>query len=132
MNGGPSYANNSVDAQIILSEDGQEMYKQPTFYAMAHFSKFILRGSVRIAANILTPSKSRIKSLAFLRPDNKIVVILFNRSKKAVLVTIKDTSKGKFNIHLKPKSINTLVYTVGNDEPQFCSGKSTKCSKCPK
>lgn len=132
MNGGPSYVNNQVDAQIIVSDDNKEMYKQPTFYAMAHFSKFISRGTVRIAANILSPTNSKIKSLAFLRPDNKIVVILYNSANKTVLVTIKDTSKATFNIKLKAKSINTLVYTTGSDKSKCCTGKCSKCSKCSK
>lgn len=122
--------NNQVDAQIILSEDGREMYKQPTFYAMAHFSKFILHGSIRIEANILSPHISKVKSLAFLRPDNKIVVILYNRAFKTIFATIRDKSKGIFNIKLKPKSINTLVYAAGNDKPSCSTCK--KCKNSPK
>lgn len=45
--GGPSYFNN-IDSPIIVSKDFKEMYKQPIFYVMAHFSKFIPTGSIRI------------------------------------------------------------------------------------
>ncbi|XP_055318433.1 lysosomal acid glucosylceramidase-like [Sitodiplosis mosellana] len=112
--GGPSYVNNAIDAYIILSENGKKMYKQPTFYAMAHFSKFILPGSVRIDANLLECGSSKLKTIAFLRPDNKIVVIVYNSAIRSVEVTIRDKSKGNINLKLKPKSINTLVYEVGS------------------
>lgn len=113
--GGPSYFNNSIDAYIVLSADGKKMYKQPTFYGMAHFSKFVLPGSVRINTNISEcGSSSNLKTISFLRPDNKIAVIVYNSAGHSVGVTIKDKSKGNISLKLKPKSINTLVYDVGS------------------
>jgi len=47
--GGPNYARNFVDAPVILSEDGSEIYKQPIFYVLGHFSRFILPGSAFFA-----------------------------------------------------------------------------------
>jgi glucosylceramidase len=71
--GGPSYINNFVDAAIVAA--GDEIYKQPSFYGMGHFSRFILEGSVRIRAK----SSSRfIKTVGFLRPDGYTVVVLYN------------------------------------------------------
>uniref|UniRef100_T1K6T6 Glucosylceramidase n=1 Tax=Tetranychus urticae TaxID=32264 RepID=T1K6T6_TETUR len=48
MDGGPNWASNYVDAPIIVSDDGTEYYKQPMFYSLAHFSKFLKPGSQRI------------------------------------------------------------------------------------
>lgn len=108
--GGPSYINNSIDAPIILSEDFKEMYKQPLFYVMAHFSKFIPPGSIRIGAKLSGCMKSELLTVAVLQPDNKITVVIYNSAKKSVGMTVDDKYKGKININLKPKSINTLVY----------------------
>ena len=48
MLGGPNWANNNVDAPIIVNPEEGEFYKQPMYYALGHISKFIVPGSVRI------------------------------------------------------------------------------------
>lgn len=107
--GGPTN-DNLVDAPIILSEDYKEMYKNPQFYAMAHFSKFILPGSIRIDAKISGSMNSKLLTTAFLRPDNKVTVVIYNGAQQAFGLTVEDKIKGRVNIRLKPKSINTLLY----------------------
>lgn len=39
--GGPTYVNNFVDSPIIVNSTADEFYKQPMFYALGHFSKFV-------------------------------------------------------------------------------------------
>lgn len=46
--GGPTWVGNFVDSPIIVDAKKKEFYKQPMFYAMGHFSKFLPRGSQRI------------------------------------------------------------------------------------
>lgn len=109
--GGPNYMDNYIDAPITLSEDFNEMHKQPIFYVMAHFSKFITPGSVRIQTHLSGKASKPIRTIAFLRPDGKITVILYNNSGKATIhVVIRDKQGSKVTIKIKPKSINTLVY----------------------
>lgn len=86
---------------------------------MAHFSKFIWPNSIRIGAHLRGVSR-KVKSLAFLRPDNRIVVILYNGLKKAIPMTIRDKTGTKINIKLKKQSINTIVYSPAD---------GTKCPK---
>ncbi|KAF8357322.1 hypothetical protein PRIPAC_92317, partial [Pristionchus pacificus] len=50
--GGFTWAGNYVDAPIVV--DGEEFYKQPMYYAMAHFSKFLKPGSRRAAVKLPT------------------------------------------------------------------------------
>jgi glucosylceramidase len=71
--GGPNYVKNNVDAAIIAME--KEIYKQPIFYALGHFSRFVLPGSVRIKSKT---SNRFVKSVAFLRPDGYTAIILYN------------------------------------------------------
>lgn len=73
--GGPTWTSNFADSPIIVDENADEFYKQPTFYAIGHFSKFISRDSVRIKLS----QSSVIKSVGFKRPDGAIVIVLFNR-----------------------------------------------------
>lgn len=128
--GGPNYVQNHIDAQIILSADQRSMYKQPTFFIMAHFSRFILPGSTRIESILRGRKTTGIKSIAFLRPDGKICVIAYNKdSKRSVNLVIRDKFKGAIKIKLKPKSINTIVYVATNDQSSMtvCPKRSKKC-----
>lgn len=74
-NGGPNYINNNVDSPIIVNPEKDEFYKQPMYYAIAHFSRFIDRGSVRISIT----DTFTVKSAAFITPSNQVVVVLYNR-----------------------------------------------------
>lgn len=75
MTGGPTWVSNFIDSPIIVDKTKDEFYKQPMFYAIGHFSKFISRGSIRVK---LTQT-SVIKSVGFKRPDGSIVIVLYNR-----------------------------------------------------
>lgn len=114
--GGPmnSFTGNaSLDAPIILNEEMTEMYKQPMFYVFAHFSKFITPGSIRIDAKLYGVSSSDVQATAFQRPDDKIAIILYNNStENAIDLTVRDTSYRAIKLNLRPKSINTLVYST--------------------
>lgn len=75
MTGGPTWVSNFIDSPIIVDKTKDEFYKQPMFYAIGHFSKFISRGSTRIKLM----QTSVIKSVGFKRPDGAIVIVLYNR-----------------------------------------------------
>ncbi|CAG2120749.1 unnamed protein product, partial [Medioppia subpectinata] len=47
-NGGPNWSKNFVDAPIIVNATAREYYKQPSFYSIAHFSKFLPPGAQRL------------------------------------------------------------------------------------
>jgi glucosylceramidase len=75
--GGPTYLNNNLDASIIVNATANEFYKQPMFYALAHFSKFVPPGSKRI--QLTSTADSDIDNVAFLRPDKIVAIVLLNR-----------------------------------------------------
>ncbi|KAL3095553.1 hypothetical protein niasHT_024379 [Heterodera trifolii] len=52
LEGGPNLARNFVDSPIIVNASAGEFYKQPMFYAMAHFSRFVPRDSSVIGSTI--------------------------------------------------------------------------------
>lgn len=115
--GGPNYVKGTTDAPVILSKDFKEMYKQPMYFSMAHFSKFIPPGSIRIEAKLTGQNTSAISALAFSRPDKKIAVVLYNNdTQTTVPLSIQDKITGTMKIKLKPKSINTLVYNIDNED----------------
>ncbi|CAH0402650.1 unnamed protein product [Chilo suppressalis] len=77
--GGPNWVENFVDSPIIVFPENKEFVKQPMFYALGHFSKFLPRGSQRIKVNQRTPPRSSpVDNVAFLTTRNTVVVILYN------------------------------------------------------
>ena len=76
--GGPTYINNTVDAPIIVNATGGEFYKQPMFYHMGHFSKFVPRPAVRVET--VTNVTGDVVVAAFHKPsDDGIVAVLLNK-----------------------------------------------------
>ncbi|XP_060866728.1 lysosomal acid glucosylceramidase-like [Metopolophium dirhodum] len=106
MTGGPTWVSNFIDSPIIVDKTKDEFYKQPMFYAIGHFSKFISRGSTRIK---LTQT-SVVKSVGFKRPDGALVIVLYNRRNKPVNISIKDPQRGVIGLSLQKQSINTLIF----------------------
>ncbi|KAG6949567.1 hypothetical protein JG688_00014606 [Phytophthora aleatoria] len=81
--GGPNWADNQVDAPILVDEEGgAEFYKQPMYYVMGHFSKFLVPGSLQVQLNVSNDASSMLENVdrvAFLTPDDQLVVVLSNR-----------------------------------------------------
>lgn len=109
--GGPSYVNNTIEAAVILNTTTKtEFYKQPIFYVLGHFSKFIPSGSVRIDSNLSGFRSGQIEIVAFLCPDNTVTIVLYNKSNKLRLVEFTDDLRGSFHLQLEPKSITTFIF----------------------
>nr|CAD7572403.1 unnamed protein product [Timema californicum] len=69
LDGGPNWANNTVDSPIIVNATADEFYKQPMFYALAHFSKFVPPGSVRISLETENNNNNSIENVAFVTEE---------------------------------------------------------------
>lgn len=109
--GGPSYVNNSIDSAIVFNATNKsEFYKQPIFYVLGHFSKFIPPGSVRIESNLDGYRSNQIEAVAFLCPDETIAIIFYNKSNKLKLIEFTDDLRGSYQIRLEPKSITSFVF----------------------
>ena len=111
MNAGPSWADTRADAPIIMDPDHRQYYRQPHFYAMAHFSKFLSPGSVRIYSSILSlTNHTNTTAGAFRTPHNSTVVIVVNNDETVIDFTLEDTKSGEMTAKIDPKSIQTFVY----------------------
>ncbi|XP_075537215.1 lysosomal acid glucosylceramidase-like isoform X2 [Dermacentor variabilis] len=110
--GGPNWAKNFVDSPIIVNSTAEEFYKQPMYYALGHFSKFLPRGSVRIGSR-LKQGSDKLKYAAFLTPDLVAVVIAVNTRDEKIELYIEDvfgsTSLKKV---IEKRSITTFMWQL--------------------
>ncbi|KAK6112401.1 O-Glycosyl hydrolase 30 family protein [Brugia pahangi] len=111
LNGGPSFVKNYVDAPIIINATADEFYKQPMFYVMGHFSKFIPPGSVRIELHFYM-KPVLYEGVAFVTPAHQQVLVLLNRGNKSVTFSVEDKAKNgmALRIQLESKSIATVIW----------------------
>ncbi|PSN49703.1 hypothetical protein C0J52_05335 [Blattella germanica] len=108
LSGGPNWINNTVDSPIIANATADEFYKQPTFYALAHFSKFVPPGSRRIVMD--SPNSKGLQSVAFITLENKVVIVILNKLDKDMYVSITTGLQGNIQLWLKAHSIHTFIY----------------------
>ncbi|XP_076767222.1 lysosomal acid glucosylceramidase-like isoform X2 [Xylocopa sonorina] len=104
--GGPNWVNNFVDSPIIVNPDNDEFYKQPMYYALKHFSRFVDRGSVRVSIT----DTDDIRATAFVTPSGEVVVVLYNRTAQPTTVNLNDPEAGIICVKLPAYSINTIIY----------------------
>lgn len=88
-----------------ITIQGDSITRNPAYYIIAHASKFVPPGSVRIDSN----QEGNILNVAYATPDNKTVVILQNKDNKRVTVELKKEEE-KLKITLGEKDVGTLVW----------------------
>jgi glucosylceramidase len=72
-----------------ITIDGNRVARNPAYYIVAHASKFVRPGSVRIATNEL----NGLPNVAFKSPDARTVLIVLNDGPKAQTFCIRDRAK---------------------------------------
>ncbi|KAL3287230.1 hypothetical protein HHI36_001707 [Cryptolaemus montrouzieri] len=108
INGGPTYIDTFIDSSILVNATAQEFYKQPMYYAIGHFSKFIPENSVRID---LSPSIEQLPIVAVTTPEpaNKTVLVILNKFDNSQSISFQDGSD-YINLNLEGKSITTVIF----------------------
>ncbi|KAJ8289990.1 hypothetical protein GJAV_G00007490 [Gymnothorax javanicus] len=110
LDGGPNWVKNFVDSPIIVDRTQDVFYKQPTFYSMAHFSKFLREGSQRVGVSY--SHASDLETTAFTRPDRSTVLTVLNRSEKDVQFEVWDPTVGYIPSISPTHSILTLIWAA--------------------
>ena len=75
---------------------GGGLTRNPAYYIIAHASKFVRPGAVRVATNL----PADLPNVAFQRPDGKKVLIVLNNG----------STVQNFNIQYRGKVVTTLLY----------------------
>ncbi|HMO33101.1 MAG TPA: glycoside hydrolase family 30 protein [Lacibacter sp.] len=105
--GGPNWFKNWCTAPVIVDPEQDEVYFTPLFYTLAHFSRYIRPGTVRIG---WTCADADLQVTAAQNPDGSVVAVVFNpgTSEKMVNLTLRGKSTGS---RIAPASIQTIVIT---------------------
>lgn len=128
--GGPNWALNDVDAPILVDEEGGlEFYKQPMYYVLGHFSKFLPPGSLQVSLNVSTSNSTAVKNLdrvAFITPNNSIVLVLQNRDSEAKQISVSYGQEGKrAAITVPANAIQTILLQDSSSLSSNSDGESS-------
>lgn len=88
-----------------LTITGDEVVRNPAYYIMAHASKFVRPGSVRVKSGL----SGNILNVAFKNPQGQIVLILQNKNGVGKEIRIK-MGANFLDVPLKAGAVATLVY----------------------
>lgn len=102
--GGPNHVGNFCEAPIMYDIVDKKLIINDSYYAIAHFSRFVKRDAQRV----LSSSFGSVETVAFKNTDGSLVCVLMNKTDKAVdyVLRIGDlTAKMKIN----PEGIQSLV-----------------------
>lgn len=88
MNAGPRWnSKQGFGGTLNIDPTKGEAYKQPSFYAIGHFSKFVSPDSVRIG-HIVDKLVDGLSVLTVRRPDNQTVLVALNANKEDIALNI--------------------------------------------
>lgn len=88
--GGPNHAGNFCDAPFLYHMEEGRLEERMTLSAIAHFSKYIKPGAVRIGHSCYT---GEIEVTSFKNPDGNIVVVMLNQTERDLPVTLRMNDK---------------------------------------
>jgi glucosylceramidase len=91
--------------QGAVTIDGNEITRNLAYYAMAHFSKFVRPGSVRI----YTSPTPTLPNVAFKTPGGKVVLIVVNDGKASQDLDVRYRDKS-FKTTLNQGAVGTYVW----------------------
>lgn len=107
---------------------GGRFYKQPMFYYMGHFSRFIPEGSVRVGAKgsgvDLNDHDSEFMVAAFQTPADEVVVVVMNRGASPRSFTIdsvrasssatqtRTEEQRQVEVKIPARAIQTYIYSA--------------------
>lgn len=88
-----------------ITIDGDQVTRNPAYYIIAHASKFVDPGSVRIDSS----EPEGLANVAFERLDGKKVLIVLNESSEPKPFQIKEGNQS-FSVSLNPGAVGTFVW----------------------
>ncbi|PKQ63888.1 glycosyl hydrolase family 30 [Labilibaculum filiforme] len=103
--GGPNWFKNWCVAPVIVDPEKDEVYFTPLYHTMAHFSKYIRPGAVRIGFEI---SDEDLMMTAAQNPDGSIAVVVLNMKEEAKNMVI-SLGERSVNLQISGQAIQTII-----------------------
>jgi glucosylceramidase len=103
--GGPNWAQNWCVAPVIVDPEKDEVYFTPLYYTLAHFSRFIRPGAVRIG---FTNPDEELQVTAAQNPDGSIAVVIFNPLEEARGIRLSLSGKAT-ELSISGKAVQTIL-----------------------
>lgn len=103
--GGPNWFKNWCVAPVIVDPEKDEVYFTPLYYVMAHFSKFMRPGAVKIGCTI---TNDELMTTAVKNPDGSIAIAIFNPTDKELSIELNFNNQKK-NSSISAKALQTVV-----------------------
>jgi len=97
-------------AQIVVNPEEDTVSFEPTYYATAHFSRYIKRGAVRIGSSTLS---EQIMAAAFENPCGEIVLVALNRLSREEDLDLRLTDGKGARVVLPAHSLTTFLISKG-------------------
>lgn len=88
-----------------LTIDGNIVTRNPAYYIIAHASKFVDYGSVRIGSNI----PENLPNVAFISPGGKMILIVLNDAKTSQIFQVNYRNKS-IKANLNSGSVATFIW----------------------
>lgn len=80
-NGGPNHAGNYCSAPVLVNPQRDIVLFQPSFYYIAHFSRFVRHGARRI---LCSTSRDVLQTIAFENPDGSLILVVLNQKESSI------------------------------------------------
>lgn len=103
--GGPNHVKNFCDAPFLFDMKNNILLEQNTLSYIWHFSHFILPNAVRIGCSKYT---EQLEVTSFENPDSTIVLIILNRTKNWIPVSLRINGLYTF-LYIQPESISSGI-----------------------
>jgi len=109
--GGPNLAGNFVDSPVYKrADDHSTFYQNPSFFHLAHFSKYIPPGSKRVDFSVQCGASrpEYCQAVAFLRPDGLIAIVVLNCGDYIIDFKLRDGQRSAL-ARIPPHTIQTYL-----------------------
>jgi len=101
---GPHTPFGCTECKGALTIDGSAVQRNVAYYIIAHASKFVPSGSVRIGSSVV----AGLPSVSFMTPNKKVVLIVVNDKNEPQQFKVKYLRK-EMRVSLKAGAVSTLV-----------------------
>jgi glucosylceramidase len=91
--------------QGAITLDGNGVTRNVAYYAVAHFSRFVPPGSVRVGSNAM----EQLSDVAFVTPEGKTVLVVSNTANFPKKFSVRYHGKS-FTTELPAESVGTYVW----------------------